>query len=263
MKSIFFNLLLFLILLITAGSPIHATPLDPQTENIDSKSGSSIFVIDQRKMDVTGDKRPDIVTLMGEKEKQENIYSENLFLIFQDGATRRFTTLNLNDGGYHPNIQFFDFNGDRIPETYISAETGGRGGTSVFHLVSSKNNHVVEIPVPSSLGISGRFTDGYHATILVKNTGKITSINLAERKQKYETSEVYKNGTLIKPIKISANKFSMLTPLDVNGDGVFELRGVQRISGIANGDSVAFADSIWKYKFMRWELVSSSVHKAN
>ncbi|MCQ6266870.1 hypothetical protein M1K46_14540 [Fictibacillus sp. WQ 8-8] len=261
MKTIFFNMLLFLILLITAGTPTLANPLSQ--ENNENKSGSSIYVLSQRKMDVTGDRRPDVVTLMGQKEKQENIYSENLFLILQDSATHRFTTLNLNDGGYHPHIQFFDFNGDHIPETYISAETGGRGGTSVFHLVSAKNNHVFEIPVPSSLGISGRFTDGYNATILVKNTGKITSINLKERKQKYDTSEVYKNGTLVKPIKVSANKFSMLTPVDINGDGIFELRGVQRISGIANADSVAFADSVWKFQYTRWELVSSSVHKAN
>lgn len=260
MKSIFFNMLLFLILLITAGTPTLANPLDQEEAN--SKSGSSIYVLSQKKMDVTGDGRPDVVTLMGQKEKQENIYSENIFLILQDTARNQFTTLNLNDGGYHPQLQFFDFNGDHIPETYISAETGGRGGTSIFHLVSAKNNHVFEIPVPSSLGISGRFTDGYNATILIKNTGKITSINLQERKQKYETSEVYKNGTLIKPVKISGNKYSMLTPVDVNGDGVFELRGVQRISGIANADSVAFADSIWKFNYTRWELVSSSIHKA-
>ena len=52
--------------------------------------------------------------------------------------------------------------------------------------------------------------------------------------------------------------FSSLKPIDYNQDGIYELRGVQRVVGAYGADNISEVESIWTYKKDNWNTLNVS-----
>lgn len=52
-----------------------------------------------------------------------------------------------------------------------------------------------------------------------------------------------------------------LTPVDIDNDGVYELKGLQTIKGTCNADSIATATSLGQLTGNQWKLLEADVKK--
>ncbi|UJF33514.1 hypothetical protein [Paenibacillus hexagrammi] len=216
-------------------------------------------VLQSKQIDVTGDGKPDTVVLAGSKLDPSSPYFAKLALMVS-GLGHNPVMIPL-EGGYNPRMLFCDFNGDKLPEVYVSSETGGSGGLSNYALYSLKRNVPTAIPLPEPLRVTNKFKHNYVVKLKIEETGKSYKIDLKEKKKDYDEFGIYKNNRLVKPFIVNVNAYGALQPIDIDQDGVCELKGVQRITGIANADTIGYAKSLWKWQDGKWTLASSKVTK--
>jgi hypothetical protein len=216
-------------------------------------------LIQVREIDVTGDGLLDQVALSGTKMDLNSPYYDKLFIVVTSpGQTQVVIPLQ---GGYNPYMQFCDFIGEKLPQIYVAAENGGSGGLSTFYLYSLNNNVPTAIPLPTPLRVYATFKNNYVVQMKIQETGKSFKIDIKDRKDDYEQFGVYKDGKVVKPIIVNVDAYGLLQPIDKSGNGTCDLRGVQRITGIANADTLGYATSLWHWKKGRWILKESAVVK--
>ncbi|SDO02111.1 hypothetical protein SAMN04487897_107102 [Paenibacillus sp. yr247] len=216
-------------------------------------------LIQTREIDVTGDRKPDTVSLVGMKMDNNSPYYDKLFIVVS-GPAQTQVVIPLQ-GGYNPQMQFCDFISDKLPQIYVSAETGGSGGLSNYYIYSLKNNVPTAIPLPAPLHVKATFKKNYVVKMKIEETGKSFKVDIKDRKDDYEKFGVYKNGKVAKPIIVNVNDYGLLKPIDEDRDGICELMGAQRISGISNADTLGYATSVWKWQKGKWILKHSSIVK--
>lgn len=216
-------------------------------------------LLQTREIDVTGDGKPDTVSLIGTKLDISSPYYAKLFIVVSGGGQNQ-VVIPL-EGGYQPRMMFCDFTGSKVPQIYVSAETGGSGGLSNYYLYSLKDNVPTAIALPDPLHATATFKNNYVVKLKLQETGKSYKIDIKDKKDDYEQFGVYKDGKVVKPIIVDVHPYGLLQPIDLEHDGVCELRGVQRISGIYNADTIGYINSIWKWKDGKWVLEGSSISK--
>lgn len=222
-------------------------------------AGQQDQLIQAREIDVTGDGKPDNVSLIGTKRDNTSPYYDKLFIVVT-GQAQAQVVIPLQ-GGYNPQMQFCDFIGDKLPQIYAAAETGGSGGLSTYYIYSLKNNVPTAIPLPAPLHVRATFKKNYVVQMKIVETGKSFKIDIKDRKDDYDKFGVYKNGKVVKPIIVNVDAYSLLKPIDKDRDGICELMGVHRITGIANADTIGYATSVWKWKKGKWTLKESAIVK--
>lgn len=89
------------------------------------------YTIVQKKLDVTGDKVKDIVTLIGQKEYPQDGWNEKLYLSVQDGKNQKEMKLEVGEGGYEPSINFGDFNQDQVTDIHLTVLSGATGQSPI------------------------------------------------------------------------------------------------------------------------------------
>ncbi|WP_139489844.1 hypothetical protein [Brevibacillus dissolubilis] len=220
--------------------------------------------IKEASVDVTGDTRPDRIVLAGRPRKDNNIYYEKLYLGVEDPITNQIVSYDI-EGGYSPSLEFVDVTGNKVPEIFISAETGGSGGIINYYLYTYRNKEIHPMPVPQGLDMSGALEDGYQARIYVRDTNQYTTIDLADRAKLYSDLGIYRNNQIVRPVSVMTSRsWQLLKPADPEGDGVYVLWGIQAIKGVANADTIAVAGSEWIWEPAgagTWRLSRSNVIK--
>ncbi len=224
-----------------------------------SNTANPTELIQAREIDVTGDGKLDSVGLVGMKLDAASPYYAKLFIVVL-GQGQNQVVVPL-EGGYNPKMSFCDFNGDKLPEIFVSAETGGSGGLSNYYLYSLKGNVPTALPLPDPLHVTSMFKSNYAVKLKVKETGKSFKVDLKDKKADYDQFGVYNNGKLIKPVIVDVHGYGLLQPMDIDRDGVCELRGVQRITGISNADTIGYVNSLWKWKDGKWVLKNATIKK--
>lgn len=217
----------------------------------------NVYVIDQATEDVTGDAIADTILLVGTKMNPSDIFSSNLDIIVQDGKTKKFLKADIKDfGGYEAQLFVGDFTGDKVSDVMIAAPTGGSGGIVGHRIVTfAGNTPTVIFSDEENLGVkfTGKFIDGFQAELLNENTNRKIVIDISANKNTYLSSNIYNaDGKLLQQQKPGSNPFGKLEPVDYDGDGVYELRGCQRIVGAFNADTISRVQSVWKYENNQW-----------
>ena len=93
----------------------------------------------------------------------------------------------------------------------------------------------------------------------IEETGKSFTLDIADRKDAYEQFGIYNNGKVVKPVIVSVDVYSLLKPIDVDSDGFCELKGVQRITGISNADTLGYVDFDMEMGEEPWQLKEAAV----
>jgi hypothetical protein len=225
-----------------------------------------------RNADIGADGITDTIILYGMKEKSEDLFVTEINVATIDGATQAIKKSKLVDfTGYEPRIDaVVDFTGDQKPEIFIGSDTGGSGGYSNYAVIDFGKNVAENILTPEiagGLAISGKYTDGFKAQIQLKETKELFSVDLSSRKKEYiEEWKIFdKNGKFIgdKNETGGANEifgypFGALEAIDVNGDGVSELCGTQRLIGVCNVEQLSNVDSTLRYENGKWLCIEAS-----
>lgn len=218
------------------------------------------YVIDYKSADVTGDKVNDHVVLAGNKlYSRDDIFADNLTVVVQDGKSKKYSKATYeNFCGYDGNLFIGDFTGDKVNDVMVSAATGGSGGI-VSHLIATFNNNeptvIFNEENNNGINITGKYLDGFKAELNVENINKDITLDLSANKDSYVEYQTYDtNGTLLEGISPWIDPFSLLEAVDYNGDGVYELRGYQSVSGTCHADRITCFESLWQYDNNSWNI---------
>lgn len=223
----------------------------------DMKVPSNTYIIDKKIADVTGDEVDDTIYLIGHKKNATDRYADKLNIVVRNGATNNREMTDIEKmGGYEGKLFVGDFSGDKVKDVMITAPTGGSGGI-VQHIIVNFNAHepAVIFDQENNAGaqFTGKYVDGFKAELVNQNTGRSINIDLNAKKDMYVASQIYnKEATLLKEVKSMTYPFSLLEPIDMDGDGTYELKGIQSIKGTYGADTISHVNSFWKFENNQW-----------
>ncbi|MFD2614210.1 hypothetical protein [Paenibacillus gansuensis] len=232
-----------------------------QTKFIYPQIAPAKQVVQTSEGDVTGDGKLDKIELLGIKKDPASNYYDKLVVKVTGGGDGKSAETALG-GGYTPTVRLCDFTGDGALETFVTASTGGSGGLSTFYLNSWAKGQPKTLALPVPLKAVGTYENNYIVKFDVPEQKKSFRIDVRDKKADYDQSGLYRGGLLTRPQSADVLPFSELRPMDTDRDGICELVGFQRATGLYNADTVAYALSLWKYQGNKWKLVNTVVVKA-
>ncbi len=222
------------------------------------------YILDTNEADVTGDGVADTIYLAGHKIQPDSPYTDHLSITIKSGSNNSLNTFPMDKvAGYQAHLFVGDFSGDKVPDVYVETASGGSGGWSYHNIISFNGNAPKEIfgvKDNQDLSITGIFIDGWKAELTNNANGKKLAIDVSERQKDYLRIGIYgEDGKVKKETQTMISPFSNLDPIDVDNDGVFELKGIQRISGAYRADGIADVETVLKYTLTDWSLQSVKV----
>ncbi|TGV30857.1 hypothetical protein EN829_035380 [Mesorhizobium sp. M00.F.Ca.ET.186.01.1.1] len=236
----------------------------------DLKLDKNTYVIDVKSADVNGDKVEDKVFLVGQKEKADDIYASNMNIAVQDGKSKAYSTTDIKElGGYEGELTLVDFTGDHVADAFVKTATGGSGGIYSHVIATFENNKPAVIfgeKENEGIRYEGKFVDGFKVEGKGSKLDKPLTIDVSANQDVYVAAKLYDKAGKVQANGDDANVYSYpfgsLTPIDMDGNGTFELVGEQRIVGMNNADTVSRINSVWGYqgegKWNPWEVEYST-----
>jgi hypothetical protein len=235
----------FLLLSFTAMTGVDAVEENTKT-----------ITISKEEADITGDGQNEIIYLKGVPYQEETSYLKNIYLDIKESNGKN-VRLPLQSGSKAA-LQLVDLNDDGMKDLFVCVLTGGSGGITINYLYSFKDGLKTNLTVPEPLELSSKFINDYKAEIKISETGKSYLFDLIDREKYYKKMGLYHNGKLNEPTELTVNPFSSLQPIPLEG-GKLGLKGVQRVTGIANADTIAYVQSIWLLTDGHWKLIHAEV----
>lgn len=219
--------------------------------NIKSKSSglSSSFLVKELMYDVNNDNLADKIELYGKKNNVDDAEYLSFELTVTDGDSqlkRKFSPEFLK--GSNPAVGLYEFTGDNIPEVLISAESDNCILTSIASLneniikpvFQEADNHGVQFNLSfgEKFCLNGSFAD----------SSKL-AINLEHIKPALVSYGIYSEDGKYKEKDVPAiTTYTSLIPMDLEGDGVYELCGTQTIKTKNSDLPLCNLISVHKYK---------------
>lgn len=239
-----------------------AEPALAKTSPSASSDGSLILQTDRA--DVTGDGIPDAIRLIGTPSETNRESYSKLKIVIQDESLRRQTIFHVQHG-YDPLLRLCDLNGDGISDLYLTVFDPSDRSMPIYTILTLNGGDqpiFKQPPLPEPLTIQGKLKDNYKAQVSLRQTNQTYVLDLRDRHTAYDQAGYYQNSRLLKPKPLEAQTaFLELLPVDYDKDGFCELRGLQRISGITADDVIAYAASVWKWRYGQWTLMHTELIK--
>ena len=217
-----------------------------------------VITITKEEQDITGDGIKEVISLKGVPYKDDDNDLKKIYI--------EVTALNNKiyrfplEAGSKASLTLVDLNHDGIKDILASVLTGGSEGNIVNYLYSFKAFSKKKLTTPEPIEANCQYKNGFKAQISIKETGKKYLFNLKDREQYYKKLGLYYRGRLNEPTELSVKPFSLLKPMryDQNKIG---LVGLQRVTGIANSDTIAYIKSTWLLEDGIWKLKNAVVQK--
>lgn len=239
-------------------------PLKAATPVAQSPKASS-KVIDSKRGDVTGDRVPDTVQLLGIRKDPTSPFIEGLTLNVRNGKTGAETRIAPPvNSGYGPHLFLGDFTGRAALDVLLHIDTGGSGGFINAYLYTFRGKK------PSLLFSSDKFSEGsnfgaefrnnYRVEVTDRTTGTVFTIDINNWPSNV-LSEIYtQGGQLLQPVQGEVAPLVALYPIVTGQTGVFRLLAVQRIIGRFSAESLGHVETLlaWNGKRFAAERVSVS-----
>ncbi|MFP7298101.1 hypothetical protein [Neobacillus niacini] len=246
-KEIVLIAIAFFLMSVTAITGVHAFEERAKT-----------ITISKHESDITGDGINEDIQLIGIPYEDEEDYLREIYIDITTTDEKQYK-IPLESGS-KASLKLVDLNQDGVKDIFSNVLTGGSDGITLTNLYTLKNNLKKELKVPEPLEMASTFLNGYKAKITIAKTGETYEFDLNDRKKYYKKLGLYYKGRLNEPTELSVNSFHSLKPVKLK-TGEVVLEGVQRITGLANGDTIAFVESTWKYGDDQWNLNSTKVQR--
>jgi hypothetical protein len=231
------------------------------------KVKDNTFILDLKKEDINNDNILDDIMLIGhKKEGVLSHFSEDIEIIVQNGGNKKINRYPIGDirSGYGARLFIGDFNGDKLSDILSMLQIGDNGELSVYSLISINKNKFKPIFNQKSfykgLNFDIAFVDEFKISVFNKELSKFYTLDAKKKKYSYVECGIYnEKGETKQSAKGKCSSFEELTPIDIDNDGVYELKGIQRITGLSDTDTLGFAKSIWKFSDDEVKLKSLEV----
>ncbi len=208
------------------------------------------------------------VRLIAQRDKGETFNRAFLLEVVPPGEKPFIVRLPENAGGFEPKMELRPFTVRGNSEVFLAIQTGGSGGIVRSLVVGIEKRQGKTLYDSETVGlpeIRGRFLDGYKAAIGVRPGGPFIILDLVPRKELYDKDGVYDphTGRVAKPVDVWGGGFGLMEAADVDGDGLYELRGVTGLSGEYHADRVAQVETVLKYESGKWHVANNRVTPAS
>lgn len=221
-------------------------------------------IIDRKRGDVTGDRIPDIVLLLGIRPDPASPFIEGLTLIVLNGITGAETrVVPPVNSGYNPYLFLGDFTGEGAQDVLLHIDTGGSGGFIDAFLYAFNG---IE---PRLLFSSEQFNEASHFSVVFQNdyrvavtdltTGTVFTIDISNWPPDV-LREIYdENGRLLAPIVGEVSPLVALYPIVTDQTGVFRLLALQRIIGRFEAETLGYVETLLAWNGAGFVAVRVSV----
>lgn len=205
------------------------------------------------------------IKLIGEQPAGAN-FNKKLFLEVTPPKGRGDTTLiPLQDdiNGFEPRIELKNFRNHEKNDIFLVVNGADRTFKNKFYILELgdyENRFIYDSLAVSMPIVKGNFRAGYKLRVLVLDTEKESFIDLAPRKAHYNQRGIYneKNGALRREVTAWGGQFVELEPVDIDGDQIYELRGLMVMYGTGPTDPLVQVQSVLKYTGGGWYVVRSN-----
>lgn len=198
--------------------------------------------------DVSGDGVPDHVYLTAVKANDPSSpYVQEITLHIQDGVTKQGYVIPLDDNGnagYNPTLFLGDFTGNGVQDIMICIDSGGSGAFTFNYIYSFVHHQARKLFDFNQYNEQNEYTvdylDQYKVKVVSSATGQTYLIDISGRGSEY-LSQIYNaDGTLKNSIQGWADGVSGFYPVDIDRNGVYEVRTYQQLSGLYHADSLGY-----------------------
>lgn len=252
---------LFPILLVKAEGNSEEFKINSEFKCSKLKLKADTYISDYKYEDVTGDGVKDDIILVGYRRYDASCsLREKILVVVRDGNTEKYYAVSPGkiDGGISGSIFTGDFDGDRVSDIMVTIGTGGSGGCSWYSVFSFKKHRCKylfeEEGFSKGFDFEVVYKDNYQIEVLNKSIKKLYVLDAENKKDTYTGLGIYSaEGRLLKLAKGSFDMISSLVPVDVDNDGVYELKSIQAVWGICHADTLGYAKTIWKYNSNKME----------
>lgn len=261
------NKLFWLILILVVIAIIFSLVKEPTEESSDFKPlelnvGDEFtyldykdkYVLNYMMKDVTGDGTNDMIIVIGEKEKVDDLMANQMDIVVYEPITEIFHPLKLkNMSGEMPKLETCELTGDGILDVILSASDGnGNINVRVASLINGEWKEILKAKDNRGIVFTGEMMDGFKASLNCAKYSKNLEIDLKDRKENYVSNGFFdESGRLLKTdSKIITSSFVSIEYVEL--DGYYGIQTVQRILGFNEEDLLDEITTIWKYEDGKW-----------
>lgn len=205
---------------------------------------------------VTGDSTEELIELNGLLFASDSDYYADIWATISenDGQTREITY----EGGYEPDIQFYDLNHDGVNDLFYQSAKDGSGGLFHSHLHTIKNNRLKEIPLPEQENIQAEFKDDFKIEIQIDHEQEPNMIDVKERSSEYVRLGIYEeDGKLLESTTPIIAPIASFQPVEISERKGYGLRSYQKISGAYQADQLGTVETLWYYERDKWVILQT------
>jgi hypothetical protein len=212
------------------------------------------YVLDAKSGDVTGDGTADGIWLIGRKDDAASPHAMDIMVAVMDGASGEYAIRSVGDMGmgYNPQLFVGQFAPGQSAKVLTMVPTGGSGGITDINLFTFADGWAAPLVDRRTLNrgvpFDVKFAEGFQVALFSGEgvAAPDIALDVQSHKDDYVRMGIYDDdGHLLKPFTGMVDPFSLIEPVDENGDGIYELHGRQLISGAYHADGLAFADTVW------------------
>jgi len=227
------------------------------------EENDTIVTISKDEADLSGDGQNESIYLKGVPYQEGQSEEDYLKEIYIEIAASNGKTYTIPlDSGSKATLAVVDLNHDGLKELFASVLMGDAEESVTGYLYSFKNFSRSELTVPEPLEMDAKFSNGYKAEMRLLQTGKTYVFDLKSRKKYYKKLGFYYKGKLNEPTELSVNTFNSLKSVQLK-NGRMGIKGVQKVTGVANADTIAYVESNWYLNRGHWELFNAKVKKGD
>lgn len=203
----------------------------------------------QEQKDINGDGKQETIGLNGILSEEENDFYTRLTIQITDSKEQK--SVQEVDGGFNPQLELIDLDGDGTDEMFLTLAENERGSKKRFAIYDYDGTMIKEASIPELPVMTSSFKEDYKAELVIEGI-KTYNFDLYERKNTYEQLGLYQNGHLNESTELIISPFSQLKPSSYKQK--LTLEGKQMISGIAPVDKIAYLETVWTNKDNTWKL---------
>jgi hypothetical protein len=256
---------------------VEETALDELMKQILRRPKKPVFEADRYGLkgnyvvvqEISGNLRPgvnDKVRLVALR-KEEGVFDRELLLeVAPAEGDPWLIPLSGDVRGYDSTIELKNFTSKVAPEVLLTVKTGRNEGSGRMLVVDVWHKEVLYDSKNTNLPmVQGRFFNGYRAEVFAtdkeRQWGSHILIDLSPRKKLYAKNRIYDefSGQLLTLVRVRSVGHLRLAPEDVDGDGIYELKGIGDLRGAGRFDRVAYVDFTLKFVNGAWVLLACRI----
>ena len=183
----------------------------------------------------------------------DELYHYSQLVVKSESGTLTYNLSESGNGSYADALYVCDIDGDIGDEIIVQRTVDMTGGAGQYtsQIFKIENNQIIEIFNSSPInkfntGFSSKMEDNYGLVVFNRYTDYQKYMDISDKA--YVSAFYDEGGKLTKEDEICVDSFCAFSPVDMDNDGIFEIRVEQYTSLYGHSDHFGTAVSILKYK---------------